>query len=79
MSGTLTHSRWADGRRALTGAVERVLDVYDGIFHGGRADRIVDDLVGGRIIHERAAGELRALVNRGRGGWLGSRRGPVVS
>ena len=56
----------------ITSAVERILDVYDGIRRRRRADQIVDELVDGQVSHERAAQDLRDLVKRQKGGWLGS-------
>ncbi len=58
----------AGGR--LASAAERVLDVWDGVRRRWRADRTTDDLVAGRISHERAARELRELMKRQKGGWL---------
>lgn len=62
----------AGGRAAagLVAAAERVVDIWDGLLRRRRADRAVDDLVAGRVSHERAARELRDLMKRQKGGWL---------
>jgi hypothetical protein len=44
--------------------------VWDGVLRRRRADRVVDELVAGRVSHERAARELRELMKRQKGGWL---------
>ncbi len=58
------------GTAGLVTAAERVLDVWDGVLRRWRADRTIDDLVAGRVSHERAAKELRDLMKRQKGGWL---------
>jgi poly-gamma-glutamate synthase PgsB/CapB len=52
------------------GALERLLDVYDGVFRRRRADTIVDELARGHVSHEEAARDLRELMKRQKGGWL---------
>lgn len=64
-------------RRPLMGAVERVLDVWDGVLRKFRAGRIVEDLVAGRRSHAETATAMRALVARQKGGWLGARSRPA--
>jgi hypothetical protein len=49
---------------SLRASVRAVVDVYDGMRRRWRADRIIDDLAGGRVGHARAAHEMRDLVNR---------------
>ena len=58
------------GRRLLS-AIERLLDPLDSLRRRRRAQRVMRDLALGRVSHERAAAEMRALTERGKGGWLG--------
>jgi poly-gamma-glutamate synthase PgsB/CapB len=58
-------------RRPILGAIERVIDVWDGVLRKHRAGRVVDDLVKGRRSHGDAAAAVRELVARQKGGWLG--------
>lgn len=63
--------------RKKAGWVERVakwgeawVDWLDSARRGKQAAQIVDDLVDGRISHQRAAVEMRKIVGRLKGGWL---------
>jgi poly-gamma-glutamate synthase PgsB/CapB len=70
LTGAKAHARteWA---RPL----ERVLDVWDGLWRRRRAESVLQELVDGRISHCGAAGELRKLMDRQKGGWLVKGRG----
>ncbi len=60
-------------RTAFSGVVEwleRLIDFIDSRGRRRRADQVFDDLVAGRIAHERAVLELRDLTYRQKGGWL---------
>jgi poly-gamma-glutamate synthase PgsB/CapB len=50
--------------------VERMIDFLDSRGRRRRADQVFEDLVAGRIAHERAVLELRDLTYRQKGGWL---------
>lgn len=50
--------------------VEDGVDFVDAVRRTHKARRIVADLIGERISHDRAAVEMRALNKRGKGGWL---------
>lgn len=63
--------------RKKAGWVERVakwgeawVDWLDSARRGKQAAQIIDDLVDGRISHQRAAVEMRKIVGRLKGGWL---------
>ena len=49
---------------------EAFLELFDGIWRRHRAERIYRDLAAERIATRRAAEELKALVERQKGGWL---------
>jgi poly-gamma-glutamate synthase PgsB/CapB len=61
-------------RARWVGPLEKVLDVWDGLARRRRADALVEELCQGRISQAGAARELRALVERQKGGWLVERR-----
>jgi poly-gamma-glutamate synthase PgsB/CapB len=61
-------------RSAVVAAVERVLDVWDGVARKVRAGRLLDDLVAGRRSQSDVARAMRELVARQKGGWLGAGR-----
>jgi poly-gamma-glutamate synthase PgsB/CapB len=50
--------------------LERLLDVWDGLWRRRRADFVVEELLAGRVSHSGAAIELRELMKRQKGGWL---------
>jgi poly-gamma-glutamate synthase PgsB/CapB len=56
--------------RAVGRFIEHVADVWDGVFRRRRSLRTMDELVAGRLSHAAAAGELRRLTVRQKGGWL---------
>ncbi len=58
------------GRPAFVGPLEKLLDVWDGIWRRWRADRVLDSLVEQRLSHESAARQMRDLMQRQKGGWL---------
>jgi poly-gamma-glutamate synthase PgsB/CapB len=70
LAGAEAHAR-AEWARPL----ERVLDVWDGLWRRRRAESVLQELVDGRISHRGAAGELRKLMDRQKGGWLVKGRG----
>lgn len=50
--------------------LERLLDVWDGLWRRRRADFVLEELLSGRISQLGAAAELRDLMKRQKGGWL---------
>jgi len=46
------------------------LDPGDGVQRRKKSDKIYEDLCDERISHERAEQELKAIVNRQKGGWF---------
>jgi poly-gamma-glutamate synthase PgsB/CapB len=63
-------SRAAPARAGWVQRLEKVLDVWDGIMRRRRAEAVLDDLCAGRISSGDAAGALRAVMTRQKGGWL---------
>jgi len=64
-----------NGARGLSwkAAIEKLLDVWDGIPRLWRARRVMNDLVAGRLSHASAAEQMRDLMKRQKGGWLFAR------
>jgi len=64
----------ATKRRSLLARIgdvlEAVLDPLDSVRRRRMAEKVMRDLIGHRISHERAAKEMRALYDRQGGGWL---------
>ena len=54
----------------LLDRLESVVDLFDALRRTRGARRVVNDLINERISHEQAALEMRALNQRGKGGWL---------
>ena len=60
----------SDAKEEWARPLERLLDVWDGLWRRHRADSVVEELVAGRISHSGAAAVLRDLMKRQKGGWL---------
>lgn len=59
-------SRW----KPLLNAIEQSLDIFDAVFRGGKAKRILVDLANQRISLNKAAFLLKQINKRQKGGWL---------
>lgn len=68
--GALEHRAERSPLARLADRLEDAIDFIDALRRTHRARRLLDDLVAGRISHDRAAVEMRALNARGKGGWL---------
>ncbi|MEZ4437055.1 MAG: capsule biosynthesis protein CapB [bacterium] len=66
----LEQSTERSGLARLADRLEDLVDFIDALRRTRKARRLVDDLVAGRISHDQAALEMRALNARGKGGWL---------
>jgi poly-gamma-glutamate synthase PgsB/CapB len=65
-----------EAKRSPLRAIERVLDVWDGVLRKHRAGRVVAELCAGRLSNAATARAMRDLVARQKGGWLGARKRP---
>ena len=62
-------------RSAWVVALERIADVYDGVWRRWKAGRTMDALTSGQTSHGVAAREMQDLMKRQKGGWLFKKRG----
>jgi len=67
LENEVTRPEW---QLKLIEIVEEILDPGDGIKRRKKSDQIYIDLCNERISHERAEQELKAIVNRQKGGWF---------
>lgn len=63
-------ARTTHERSPVVKAVEKVADIYDGLWRRHRATRTLDNLIAGRLSHEGAALLMREVTRRQKGEWL---------